>query len=166
MPSTCPRWASTVLLACRESIPIKGRSIYSGTASLSFPIFTGKRIQGDKTQAGAALKLRQAELASAVEEARLEVRTAWIDFDVALKQVELAEANRSLARETLTQSIDRFSAGAADSVEVVQSEESLAAAEHDYVGSKFSAALARVSLARAMGEAEKEVPAILKGSKE
>ncbi len=146
--------------------PNKGSGIYSGTASVTFPIFTGKRIQGDKAQAGAALKLRQAEVASAVEEARLEVRTAWIDFDVALKQVELAQANRSLARETLTQSIDRFSAGAADSVEVVQSEESLAAAEHDYVGSKFSAALARVSLARAMGEAEKDVPAILKGSKE
>jgi outer membrane protein TolC len=146
--------------------PNKGSDIYSGTASLSFPIFSGKRIQGDTTQAEAALKMRQAELASAVEEARLEVRTAWIDFDVALKQVELAQANRSLAREILTQSIDRFSAGAADSVEVVQSEEYLAAAEDDYVGSKFSAALARVSLARAMGEAEKEVPAILKGSKE
>jgi outer membrane protein TolC len=146
--------------------PNKGTDIYSGTASLSFPIFTGKRIQGDREQAQAALKMRQAELANATEEARMEVRIAWIDFDVALKQVELAEANQSLARETLTQSIDRFSAGAADSVEVVQSEESLASAEHDFVSSKFSAALARVSLARAMGEAEKEVPAILKGSKE
>jgi outer membrane protein TolC len=146
--------------------PNKGSDIYSGTASVSFPIFSGKRIQGDQVQAEAALRLRQAELASAEEQARMEVRSAWIDFDVALKQVELAEANRSLARETLTQSIDRFSAGAADSVEVVQSEESLASAEHDYVGSRFSAALSRVSLARAMGEAEKEVPAILKGSNE
>jgi len=61
---------------------------------------------------------------------------------------------------------DCAGAGAADSVEVVQSEESLASAEHDFIGSRFSAALARVSLARAMGEAEKDVPAILKGSKE
>jgi outer membrane protein TolC len=146
--------------------PNKGSSIYSGTASLSFPIFSSKRIQGDQTQAEAALKLRQSELANAVEQARMEVRSAWIDFDVAIKQVELAQVNRSLARETLTQSIDRFSAGAADSVEVVQSEESLASAEHDFIGSRFSAALARVSLARAMGEAEKDVPVILKGSKE
>ena len=51
-------------------------------------------------------------------------------------------------------------------MEVVQSEESLASAEHDFIGSRFSAALARVSLARAMGEAEKDVPVILKGSKE
>jgi len=94
------------------------------------------------------------------------VRTAWIDLDVALKQVGLAGANRDLARNTLAQSMDRFAAGAADSVEVVQSQESVAAADHDYIGSVFSAALARVSLARAMGEAEKEVPGILKGSKE
>ena len=146
--------------------PNKGSGVYNASASLVIPLFSGRRTKGDQIQAEAALELRRAELASAIEQARFDVRTAWIDLDVALKQVGLAGANRDLARNTLAQSMDRFAAGAADSVEVVQSQESVAAADHDYIGSVFSAALARVSLARAMGEAEKEVPGILKGSKE
>jgi outer membrane protein TolC len=53
----------------------------------------------------------------------------------------------------------------ADSVEVVNSQESLAAADHDYVSSLFSQNLATITLAHAMGEAEKDLPDLLKGSK-
>ena len=45
--------------------------------------------------------------------------------------------------------------GVADSVEVVNSQETLAAADHDYVSSLFSLNLAKIALAHAMGRSRK-----------
>jgi outer membrane protein TolC len=92
----------------------------------------------------------------------LDVRNAHIDLGVANDQVATAEDNRKLALETLQQSQDRFSVGVADSVEVVNSQESLAAADHDYVSSLFSQYLAKIRLARAMGEAERDLSDLFK----
>ena len=70
----------------------------------------------------------------------------------------------ALRAETLTQSIDRsFSAGAADSVEVVKSEESLAAAGMTMMAA-ISAALAQVSLVRPWAKRRKTFRQFLKGA--
>jgi outer membrane protein TolC len=86
-----------------------------------------------------------------------------VDFQVATEQIVVAAENRRVAAETLTQSLDRFTAGVTNSVEVVQSQEIVASAERDYVSSLFSLNLARVSLARATGQAEQFIPNMLKG---
>ncbi len=75
------------------------------------------------------------------------------------------KSNRKLALATLQQLQDRFAVGVADSVEVVSSQQALAAADHDYVSSLFSQNLAKIALAHAMGEAEKDIPELFKGSK-
>jgi len=144
--------------------PNGGVAVYNMTASLSIPIFNGRRTKADITQAQATLKLRQQELEAATEQARADIRTAWLDSDLAQHQVALAQANQKLAEKNLTQSSDRFSAGATDSVEVVQAEQSLAAANNDLISAQYSAKLARLNLARSMGLAEKQLPQILKGS--
>jgi outer membrane protein TolC len=79
-------------------------------------------------------------------------------------QVAVAEKNRTLALDTLRQSQDRFAAGVTDSVEVVQSQQSLAAAESDYINSLFSQNLAKINLWRVTGEAEQNVSGLLKGN--
>jgi outer membrane protein TolC len=56
-----------------------------------------------------------------------------------------------LANETVARSKDRFAAGVTDSVEVVQSEQSLASANDQYITSLYSHNLAKLSLARALG---------------
>ena len=48
------------------------------------------------------------------------------------------------------------------SVEVVQSQESLASAELDYINSLFSLNVARIKYARAIGQAEQTIPDLLK----
>ncbi|MGA8940514.1 MAG: TolC family protein [Acidobacteriaceae bacterium] len=144
--------------------PNSGVSVYSGSVQLNIPIFSGGQIRSDEREADAALDQRRSELADLREEVRFEVRSAWIDRDVASSQVALAASNRKLAAETLQQSTDRFFAGATTSVEVVQSEQVVAAAERDYISSLFSLNVAKVKLARAMGEAEKEIPVVLKGA--
>jgi outer membrane protein TolC len=74
----------------------------------------------------------------------------------------VAENNRVLAQDTLRQARDRFGAGIADTIEVVQAQESVAAAEQDYISGLYSHYLARLSLARATGDAEKGIAGLLR----
>jgi outer membrane protein TolC len=144
--------------------PNHGNSVFQASASLNIPVFDGGRIRADTIQADAVVTERRAELSNERGAVELEVRNAYVDLTVANDQVVTAEANRSLALATLQQSQDRFAVGVANSVEVVNSQQALAAADHDYVSSLFAQNLAKVVLAHAMGEAEKEIPELFKGS--
>jgi len=137
--------------------PNQGAGVFQASASISVPIFQGGRIHADTLQADAVVTQRRAELADQRGVVELDVRNAYIDLGVADDQVKTADSNRQLAMQNLQQSQDRFSVGVANSVEVVNSQESLAAADHDYVSSLFSQYLSRVTLAHAMGEAEKDL---------
>jgi outer membrane protein TolC len=130
---------------------------------VNLPIFSGGRIRADNEQAEAALAQRRAELQDEMGQVELDVRNAFLDLQVATGQIALAAENRTLALETLRQSQDRFAAGAGTSVEVVQSQQTLGAANHDYVNALFAENLARISLARAMGQAEQSLPTFLSG---
>jgi outer membrane protein TolC len=68
-----------------------------------------------------------------------------------------------LAEQTLTQSRDRISAGATDSLEVVQSEEALASAHERCIISLYNHDSAKISLVRALGVAEEGVKEYFKG---
>ena len=144
--------------------PNSGTSVYNGSAQVNIPIFNGGQIRSDERLADAALEQRKSELADTREQVRFDVRSAWLDRDVAATQVGVAESNRHLAAETLKQSGDRYFAGATTAVEVVQSEQAVGAAERDYISALFSLNIAKINLARAMGEAEKDIPVVLKGA--
>jgi outer membrane protein TolC len=142
--------------------PDQGRSVFSATANISVPVFEGGRIRADVEQAKAVLDQRRAELDDQRGAVELQVRSACDDLDVATTQVQVAKSNRELALKILKQSQDRFTSGATDSVEVIQSQQTLGAALDDYVSALYAANLARISLARAMGDAEQQIPALLK----
>ncbi len=143
--------------------PNTGNGVFQASAALSIPIFEGGRIHADTVQADAVVAQRRAEVSNQRGAVELSVRNSYIDLTVANDQVGTAESNRKLALATLQQSQDRFSVGVADSVEVVSSQEALAQADHDYVSSLFSQNLAKIALAHAMGEAEKEFSDLFKG---
>jgi outer membrane protein TolC len=145
--------------------PDQGNGVFQAAANVSVPIYSGGRISANKTEADAVVAQRRAELSNQRGAVELDVRNAYIDLTVANDQVATAESNKKLAVSIVQQSQDRFAVGVADSVEVVNSQETLAAADHDYVSSLFSLNLARVALAHAMGEAEKDLPELFKGSK-
>jgi outer membrane protein TolC len=144
--------------------PNKGAPVFEAAATVKIPIFQGGRVQADVQQADAALSQREAEYDDEKGGVELDVRETYLDLQVASEQIAVAIENRKLAAETLTQSLDRFAAGVTDSVEVVQSQETVASAERDYVSTLFSLNLARISLARATGQAEQFVPNMLKGN--
>jgi outer membrane protein TolC len=150
-------------LAVQGVNPNSGNGVFQGIASVSVPVFQGGRIKAGEDQARAAIDQRRAEYEDQRGVIELDIRNAYTDFQVAVDQVKVAESNRDLALRTLQQSQDRFAAGVATSVEVVQSQESLAAANRDYVSGLYAHNLSKISLARAIGQAEKSIANILKG---
>ena len=143
--------------------PASMHGVFAITGSVSVPIWQGGRTKADIQQAEATLHERQAELADQRGRVEQDVRTALIDLETSLGQVRLAQSNRNYANETLSQARDRFGAGVATTVEVVQAQEQVAASESDYISSLFSFNLARLALARATGEAESSFQNQLKG---
>src|SRR6266851_472793 len=125
--------------------------------TVKFNIYGGGRIRGDITQAKANLKQRQDELADLSGQIDYQVRTALLDIQSAADQVAVAESNLQLANQTLEQARDRFSAGVADTIEVVQAQESVASANDNLISSLYSHNLAKVALARALGSAEQGI---------
>jgi outer membrane protein TolC len=122
-------------------------------AGVRVPVFTGGRIKGDITQAEAALRQRKAEAENTRGQADYDVRTAFLSLNAAKEQVDVAQKNVALANENLARSKDRFTSGVTDSVEVVQSEQSLASANDQYISSVYNHNLAKLMLARAVGVA-------------
>jgi outer membrane protein TolC len=127
---------------------------YSVGVAVSIPLFPGTRVKADKLQADASLQQRRAELADLDGRIDDEVRTAFLNLQSSSDQVAVAESNRDLAAQTLTQAQERSSAGVADNLEVVQAQESVAAANQSYIAALYAHNLAKVSLSLAMGEAE------------
>jgi outer membrane protein TolC len=126
---------------------------FSVQAGVSIPIFTGGRIKGDITQAEAELRQRKAEAENTRGQLDYDVRTAFLNLNADKEQVDVAQKNVALANENLARSKDRFTSGVTDSVEVVQSEQSLASANDQYITSVYNHNLAKLMLARALGVA-------------
>jgi outer membrane protein TolC len=127
---------------------------FSVAVGLNIPIFQGTRVRADKLQADAVLEQRRAELADLGGRIDEEVRTAFFNLQSSSQLVTVASSNVKLANQTLTQAQDRFRAGVADNLEVVQAQESVAAANQSYISSLYSFNVAKLSLALAVGVAE------------
>jgi outer membrane protein TolC len=145
--------------------PINNHGVYTVTGAINVPVYQGGRVKADIEQAEATLHQRQAELADQRGRVEQDVRTALIELETAIGEVRLADNNRGYAAETLREARDRFNAGVTTTVEVVQAQEQVASAESDYISALFAFDLARISLARAMGEAETDLPTLLSGAR-
>ncbi len=122
--------------------------------TLNIPIFQGSRVRADKLQADSVLQQRKAELADLEGQIDDQVRTAFFNLKSSSELVSVAKSNIDLANQTQSQAQDRFRAGVADNLEVVQAQESVATANQSYIGSLYAFNLAKISLAQAMGVAE------------
>ena len=137
--------------------PENSHGTFTLTGSVRMPLFQGGRVAADREQAEAALSQRRAEYQETKSRIDAEVRSAFLDLDSAAIQVAAARSNRDLANETLVQARDRFAAGVADTVEVVQAQESVAAAEQDLVSALYAHNRAKADLARALGETDRNI---------
>jgi outer membrane protein TolC len=135
--------------------PANSHGTFDVSGQLLFPIWAGGHTHGDIVEADATLKQRRAEYESVRSRVEADVRDAYLDLNAAAEQVRVGESRRALARDELTQSTDRFSSGVADTVEVTQAQEAVASAESEYIADLNAHNLAKASVARAIGQAEK-----------
>jgi outer membrane protein TolC len=132
-------------------------------ATLNIPITAGGKTHGEVLEAEAAVRQSRQQLEDLRGQIDYEVRSALLDLTAAADQLEVARSSVDLANQTLIQARDRFAAGVTDNLEVVEAQESLAAANENYISGLYAHNLAKIELAKAIGFAEEGVKQYLQG---
>lgn len=143
--------------------PGHSHGTFVAAGSVQVPIFEEGRIRGDIYQAQATLKQSKDQLSDLEGRINAEIRTSFLDLNAAAEQVQLADSTVKLAQEELSEARERFSAGVTDNLEVVQAQGSLVNAQNQYVSSLYVHNLAKLTLARALGEARQNAASYLGG---
>lgn len=137
---------------------------FNVTGAVDVPIFEGGRQRGRVAQADAELKKRAAELDSLKATIYYDVRTAFLDVEATRQQAETALRGRQLAEQQLQQSRDRFAAGVASNIEVIQAQEAVAVATEQAISAQYGYAVAKALLAESTGSAEETLLKAVRGS--
>jgi outer membrane protein TolC len=133
--------------------------------SVNVPIFQGGKTRGRLIEADADIRKRRAELEDLKASIYYDIRSAFLDLQATNQQLQVATKARDLAAQQLTQSRDRFAAGVASNIEVVQAQEAVALSNEQYITAKYGYDLAKGALIRGVGTAEETLRRILGGSR-
>src|SRR5262245_27355804 len=117
--------------------PGGARGTFNVTGAVNVPIFQGGRTKGKLIEADAELQTRRTQLDDLKAGIYYEVRTAFLDLQAGQEQLRVASRSRELAAAQLQQSRDRFAAGVAGNLEVVQAQEAVALASDQYIAAIF-----------------------------
>jgi len=136
---------------------------YTIAASVRVPIFNGNKTHADIERTDSLLHQREAELADLETGVRFDIASALLTVEAAEAAVNVAKSAADLSRTALTQAEDRFRAGVASTIEVVQAQESVARASELYISSLYTHAVAAAGLAKAMGVVEEKFVSMVGG---
>jgi len=143
--------------------PADARATFAVTGAVNVPIFQGGRTRGRLLEADADIRGRRADAEDLKAAIYYEVRTAFLDLDATARQLALAGKTRDLANQQLTQARDRFAAGVASNVEVVQAQDAVATATEQFIGAQYGYDLAKGALVRGTGTSEELLRQLLGG---
>ncbi len=143
--------------------PWSSHGTFTVAASVRIPIFQGGRVRGNVMEADARLRRQEAVVEDTRARIYYEIQATFLDLQAADDRVKVARSALDLAQEEIKEVRDRFSAGVANTVEVVQGQESLATASDNYISSVYAYNLAKGALARAMGLAEDSYQKFIRG---
>jgi outer membrane protein TolC len=145
--------------------PSDARATFAVAGAVNVPIFQGNRTRGRLVEADADIRNRRAEADDLKASIYYEVRAAFLDLDATATQLALAGKTRDLADQQLTQARDRFAAGIANNVEVVQAQDAVAVAAEQFIAAQYGYDLAKGALIRGTGTSEDLLRQILGGSR-
>ena len=145
--------------------PADARATFAVTGAVNVPIFQGGRTRGRLLEADADIRNRRAEAEDLKASIYYEVRAAFLDLDATATQLALAGKTRDLANQQLTQARDRFAAGVANNIEVVQAQDAVAAATEQFIAAQYGYDLAKGALVRGTGTSEDLLRQLLGGSR-
>ena len=121
---------------------------------LNVPIFNGGLTQGRLTVATSREREAELQMGSVRGQVEQDVRLAISTLQTTLERVRAADEAQRLAERELEMSRDRFRAGVADNLEVINAQASLANARAGQVQALAVYNAARLNLAAALGRAE------------
>jgi outer membrane protein TolC len=134
--------------------PRDSAATYAVIGAVNVPIFNGGRTNARLADADATLRTRKAEADDLKASIYYDVRTAFLDLQATREQLEVASRSRDLAAQTLVQARDRFAAGVASNIEVVQAQEAVAESSEQYISALYGFNVSKALLARGLGVAE------------
>lgn len=132
-----------------------GIPTYNYAAAITVPLFTGGRIRAEVAKADLEIKKLQEQEADLRNQIALDVKTALINLESARNQVQVANLGVQLSKEEVDQARDRFKAGVANNIEVIQAQDSLARANDNQIAALYRFNQARADYARSVGQMEK-----------
>jgi outer membrane protein len=118
---------------------------------VSIPILDGFRREGRAAEQTAVVRESEVRARDLRQQIAAEVETALLDLASAQAQQGIASERLRLAADEMAQARERFAAGVAGNIEVINAQASLLRARDTDIDARFSAATARVALARAAG---------------
>ena len=135
VPSACPRCTGRRLRRHRPhgetSLPT-----FSVAGLVSVPVFQGGRERGREAADAEPRKRRAERTICAPRSTTRCARRSWICRP--RKSLEATTRGRDLAAQQLAQSRDRFAAGVANNLEVVQAQEAVTEANEQYIDALYS----------------------------
>ena len=145
--------------------PSDSQVTYAVAGLVTIPIFQGGRVRGKLLEADADLRQRRAEAEDLKAAIYYEVRTAFLDLEATALQLQTGTRARELAAQQLTQARDRFAAGVASNIEVVQAQEAVAVANAQFISAQYGYDLAKGGLLKGMGTSEETLRQLLGGAR-
>jgi outer membrane protein TolC len=124
------------------------------TGAVSVPLFDEFALRGQAQQAQAQLDTAQAQLSDKQAQIEADVRDALLDIASAQQEVEVARSSVDLANEALKEAQDRYANGVSDNLPVSQAQQAVAQANSQYVASLYRDNVAKLGLARALGDGQ------------
>jgi outer membrane protein TolC len=138
---------------------------FSLAGQVNVPLFEGGRTHGRTAQARADLTQRRNELEDLKASIYYNTRSAFLDLKAAEEQMQTANRARELADLQLTQARDRFAAGVANNLEVVQAQEAVALATEGSISALYDLNIAKALVLGSPGSLEEAIEKYLGGSK-
>jgi outer membrane protein TolC len=121
---------------------------------VTLPILDGLRREARQAEQEAVAREADIRSRDLRQQITADVNAAFLDLGAAGAQGSIAAERLRLADQELAQARDRFQAGVAGNIEVIEAQSSLVRARDADVDARFAAATARVSLARSVGMAK------------
>ena len=138
---------------------------YSLAGAVNVPIFQGGKVHGRLQEIDAELRSLRAQADDLKAGIYYDVRTAFFDLEASRELLQVATEARDLAARELAQARDRFAAGVADNIEVVQAQQTVSLNAESYISALYGYNVSKAMLARALGIAEQAVREYLGGSR-
>ena len=128
---------------------------YTYQGSVNLPLFTGGRIHSEIVSADLEIRKFEEQRADLRNQIALDVKTALLNLDSARNEVQVATLGVQLSKEEVDQARDRFKAGVANNIEVIQAQDSLSRANDNQIAALYRFNQARADFARSIGQMEK-----------